>query len=387
MRGTWATAVNAMYTLAIQLIALLSLTPTLFGVFSIQYLFLALSLSVALSVVSEPWLRVEMRSSELTTWRRYSSTATYFALSCGLCALVISLVIPQLREVSALGAVAVASSTYRACARFYSVRRDDPRGVLPGDLAGLVVTVISWTVCVAVGYTGLMAVVGTWALGSLASALLSRLPTVGSPTLISTWFRQHRPDIGLLLRDSLLMDAGAIGTPYALAPVLGLTDFGIYRAVSNIAAPIRLVLNPLRPHIASRRTGAHRSPRTIGLVVGGSLIFGAAAYAALLVLGALGMEVGTLTELVPFATPAAVFVGSGFAGHYFYIVARAIASGRQLMVGRIVQTVLAIGFPLTGALGFGLVGSIWGVSLASAISATAWSILALRASRSSDPDR
>lgn len=378
MRLVWATGVNALFTLAVQLVALIALSPAQFGAFSIQYLFFALSLSVALSFVSEPWLRVELRSGGGSDWRLYSSVSFYFALVAGLGALVLSLIVPPLRDVAVLGAIAVAASAYRASARYYSLRRGDYRGVLPGDIGGLAGYAVGVVVLLILGASGLVPVIAAWALGALASALLSRLPKLGPPSLLRVWVHEHRSDITLLLRDSLFMDLGAIGAPYLLAPAMGLADFGIYRAVSNIAAPVRLVLGPIRPRIAARPLAAHRRPRAVVLVVGVSVLFGVAAFAALLVLDAVGFELGALAGLLPYALPAAIFVGSGFAGNYFYVVARATASGRRLLIGRAVQTVLAVGLPLGGMLAFGLEGAIWGVSLSSAISAVVWTVLALR---------
>lgn len=386
MRLAWATGVNALFTLAIQLVALVSLSPVLFGAFSIQYLFFALSLSVALSFVSEPWLRVELRSGAETDWRLYSSVVFYYAVVAGLGVLVLSLIVEPLRDVAVLGAVAVAASAYRACARYYSLRRGDYRGVLPGDVGGLIALVVGVVILIVLNTGGLVPVVGVWALGALVSAVLSRPPKLGPPSVLAVWTRKHRSEIGILLRDSLLMDLGAIGTPYALAPLMGLADFGIYRAVSNIAAPVRLVLTPLRVQIAARPVAFHRATRMIVVVVGASLLFGVAAYAALLILGALGFELGALAGLVPYALPAALFVGAGFAGNYFYIVARSTATGRRLMVGRIIQTVLAVGMPVAGILLFGLLGAIWAVSLSSAASAVAWGILALRRGSGAAPD-
>src|SRR3546814_2459591 len=58
----------------------------------------------------------------------------------------------------------------------------------------------------------------------------------------------------------------------------GIANFGIYRAVSNVAAPVRLVLDPLRPVLSGASLTTLRSPRGIWIPIGISVAFGGAAY-------------------------------------------------------------------------------------------------------------
>ena len=99
------------------------------------------------------------------------------------------------------------------------------------------------------------------------------------------------------------------------------------------------------------------------------------------------MDLGSLSEIVTFALPAAVFVTANFLGHYFYIVARSHVNGRRLLTGRIVQTVLAIVVPIGGVLVGGLTGAIWGYAGCTAVSALVWMALVLRPSRGNGVNR
>lgn len=365
--------------LAIQLVGLISLSPGDFGTFSIQYLLFAFGASVSLSVISDAWIRTDVVGGQRSSWRQYSSVSLYLALTGGLLTLTISFAIEPLRPVAVTGAVAVVASLYRGSVRYYSLRLGENRGVLPGDLLGLAGTMTTWTVALFFGYAGLEIVVLAWAVGALCSAVASRRPTFAAPrTTIATWWTTHRRSIRPLLRDSLLMDLSAIGTPYLLAPVLGLAQFGIYRAISNIAAPVRLILNPLRPLLSSAPIEVQRSRTRLGLVTLVAVALGGCAYLILWLFSASEVEIGTLNGVAAFAAPAAVFISANFVGHFYYIVARAHLRNRDLLFGRIAQTVLAIAGPIAGVWTNGLPGAIWGYATCTLVSAAVWALLVNR---------
>ena len=375
MKSLLPTLVNAASVLAVQVFALVTLAPASFGLFSIQYLLFALGSSLSLSLISEAWLRADLRGGGRTEWAEYSSAVVYLALATGSVTLVVSLLVPDLRPVAGLGALAVAAAIYRGAARYYSVRIGQSRGVLVGDFVGLAAALALWVPLFASGNRELWMMTMVWAVASLGSAVLSKPPRILAPSMLRVWRRNHSQEIRQLLRDSLLMDAGAIGTPYLLLPMLGLNDFGIYRAISNVAAPVRLVLNPLRPQLALASLSSQRTWRRICVVVSISLLFGAGAYYGLLAVGFLGLALGSLTEIVVFALPAAVFVSASFWGQYYMIVARGRLEARRLLAGRLAQTVMVIIFPVVGVITAGLSGAIWGYAIATVLWAFMWLVL------------
>ncbi|KQV06130.1 hypothetical protein [Leifsonia sp. Root112D2] len=376
-----ATAINAVFVLSVQLLGLVALAPVEFGFFSIQYLFFALASSVCLSVVCEPWLRTDLHEKHRSSWRDYSSALFYLSLLAGIVTAIVSIAIVDLRVVAATGAVAVIAATYRSGARYHEVRMGRWRRVLRADTAGLVVTVAVWAVLYGLGERGLLGLSLAWAVGALVSAVLSPLPFPQRPLSIRTWVATHKRQIAPLLRDSTLMDLGAIGTPFAVAPLMGIANFGVYRAVSNVAAPVRLVLNPLRPTLAGAPLTTHRHAKRVWASAVVSVAFGLAAYGALLVIGSTGLNLGSLSAVVTYAAPTALFVTANFLGHYYYIIARTHMRGGPLLVGRVVQTVLAIVFPLAGAAFFGLSVAIWAYAIATLTSGLTWFILVARPAR------
>ena len=376
-----ATLTNAAFVLSVQLIGLVALAPADFGLFSLQYLVFALASSVCLSVICEPWLRTDIHDAERSPWRDYSSILLYLSFAAGGVAGALSIVLPGLPVTAIPAAIAVAASVYRAGARYHQVRSLEWTRALISDVTGLVVTFGLWAVLFAVNVHGLLGLTIAWAVGACASAAISRPPVLQRPSSISTWIATHRRHIWPLLKDSTLMDLGSIGTPFVVAPLLGIADFGVYRAVSNVAAPVRLVLNPIRPTLAGIPLMTHRSRSHVLGSAAASIGFGVAAYLALIVVGALHINLGSLSAVVTYAVPTAIFVSANFIGHYYYIIARTHMHGSSLLTGRIIQTAVAVVLPIAGALAYALPGAIWSYAIATCISSLTWAILVTRSRR------
>ncbi|MFJ6429418.1 hypothetical protein [Microbacterium maritypicum] len=363
----------AVATLSVQVLGLITLAPTDFGLFSIVYLAGAFALSLALSLICEAATR--SRSDKPTPWSDFSGASTEFALLFAAAGgLVVGVTASPLTPYWWLVALAIGGSAYRSTARFYAVENGDTRGSVLGDALGAVVAVALCAVTLLLHSGELGWVLGTWAASSVVAAVFSRWPTPGRPGVLVRWIRQRRAAIAPLVRDSLIMDASSIGTPYALAPILGVGPFGVYRAVSNVAAPVRLLLNPIRPRIARLRMSA----ATIGIVLAGGVVLGGLAAGVLLLLGETSWPLGTLRDLVPFAAPTAIFVMANMVGHTFYIVSRLRASRRDLLSARLVQTALGVVGPLLGAVFAGLDGAIWAYALSTLMSSLYWLFVARR---------
>ncbi|TFC29351.1 hypothetical protein E3O25_05415 [Cryobacterium sp. TMT1-3] len=376
-----ATSINAVLVLFVQVLGLVVLTPEEFGVFSIQYLVFAFGASVVLSVVCEPWVRTELYQKFRSTWRDYSSVLLHVSIATGVVTLAISIFVLHMGVISIAASMAVFASIYRSGARYYQVRMNAWKSVVGADTLGLVITVFVWASLHLMGVEAFVALTVAWSLGAVATVCFPPWPRGQGPSSVILWWRRHREHIAPLFKDSILMDLGAIGTPLVVAPILGIASFGVYRAVSNAAAPVRLVLNPLRPTIAGMPLSNHQTFRKIWLTVLISLLFGTAAYIFLLLLSLSPFELGTLSALTAYSIPVALFVASSFFGHYYYMIARVHISGRPIFAGRIVQTGLSVLAPLLGAALGGLSVAIWSFALATAISAVTWFVLVVHSIR------
>ncbi|AZH79636.1 hypothetical protein CSX12_14900 [Microbacterium sp. Y-01] len=363
----------AVATLSVQVLGLVTLAPADFGLFSIVYLAGAFALSLALSLICEAATR--SRAGVPAAWSDFSGASTEFALIFAAAGgLVVAVTPSPLAPYWWLVALAIGGSAYRSTARFYAVENRDTRGSVLGDVVGAVVAIALCAVTLLLHGGELAWVLGTWAASSVAAAAFSRWPALSRPGALVRWVRERRAAIAPLVRDSLIMDASSIGTPYALAPILGVGPFGVYRAVSNVAAPVRLLLNPIRPRIARLRM----SLTTVTAVIAGGVVLGAAAAGVLLLLSQTSWPLGTLRDLVPFAVPTAVFVMANMVGHTFYIVSRLRASRGDLLAARLVQTALGVVGPLLGALLGGLSGAIWAYALSTLLSSLYWLFVARR---------
>jgi hypothetical protein len=352
-------------------LAVLLLAPVQYGLFSIVYLIFAFGVSLQYSIVSEAWARTRHANLGESSWASYSGALIALSAFVALGAAVPSLVIPELQSAAPFLISAVFFALYRNGARYYSVSVGAIRRVVIADWVGT----LAFAVSLAAGWSlaDVPKIAFSWLSSVLLSSVLLKVPSIQRGSGLLSWVRSHRASIRPLLSDSLVMDLGAIGTPFLLAGLIGAGPFGTYRAVSNAALPVRLLIDPLRPILGSidhRVLSGRKSVLLLGL---GAATLAIGCFAALdVVIPNLGFRVGTLSSLVPFAIPTSFFVVGSFLGTFFYIVCRTRATPRGILVGRSSQTILVVLAPIIGYTLYGLAGAIWGFSISSALSAMIW---------------
>lgn len=366
-----STMANALSSLAPQVLALVLLSPADFGHFSFTYLAYALGISLSLSIVAEPWHLRSLAGTQ-SSWSDFAAVSAILATTLGLLAWLAAALIDSPALLGPVVAIAIAIGIFRASARYYLVQQNRPGRASTFDLTFVGLLVISMPISLSLHTGALGGIYIGWATAGVASLFL--LPPLrladASP---QTWLRRHARHIRRLLTDSILMDIGAIFTPAVIAPTLGAAAFGTYRAISNVSAPVRLILNPLRPTITEQRdAGAHSRARIFRLAFAGGLVLAVAASAVLLMIGTLGLQVGVLNSLIPFIPAVAMTLWANFIGHYCYIRARSRFSDRALISTRIAHTAVVSLLPLTGAFFYLLEGAIWGSAIASIVVAALW---------------
>lgn len=373
-----ATGLNAIGAILPQVVSLVLLPATAYAQFSMVYLVYAAGASSVFSVICDAWTRTWTGRTPLVGWRHFSTALVRFSAAFGIVALGVGALVGIGALNAALGALAAATLVHRTGSRYYESHVGDWRHVLRGDMATIVGASLVLALGIVLAWEPTALAFGAWAAGSVASVAGSRRPHLAGTRSLRRWWVVHRRAIKPLLGDSLLLDAGSIGTPYVLAPILGLTNFGVYRAVANVGIPVQLALNPLRPIVsrtpASRLLSARLMiPYTVAL-----LLAGGACYAILVALPLLPFRLGVLSELHQVALPASLFVPANGFSFLIYLVARSHAPAARILPARIAQTVLAIAGPVTGAIGWGLHGAVWGFSGSALLFAAIWWITLLR---------
>lgn len=357
-------AAGALNSALVPIFALVFLAPAEYGRFSIVYLVFAFGISLQLSLVGEAWVR-SLEAPEIPS----ASRELFFGVLGWVClVLFIAGIVAGIFAFGArpdlwvLGAAGASLGIQRLGARYHSVYEHRFRRVLASDSAGIALFVL--TILVGVwtgGYEPTALVLLAWALSSLAAALVFGLPRLVSIPRLVRWVRERWRVIRVLVTDSTLLDLGNIVTPLVLAGFLGKTNFGIYRGLSSVAVPVSLLMDPLRPSLA--KTPARqlvRLPFALLLSVVGLVLAGAAYVVLVVILPVLPFSLGTLNALTPFALAAACYVFFFFTGYPYYIAYRVNSSGREILLGRITQTVFAVVLPLVGFFWDGLNGAIWG---------------------------
>lgn len=379
--------------------AMVALTPLLIfqaeeaGQFAVVYLIFALAWSLTLSIICDAWVRVRATATaEQNSWTHYSPAASQLAIIAGLVGFGVGFAVYGAAPVALAAAIGIAANVSRLGSRYYRVVSHGPVSVIISDVATIVVfigTLFSATF-LEIGLS--LALATAWAISNLVGALFYRPSRWRRHTNLLTWIRGRRHAVSLLLKDSILMDAGANLAPLAMMPIMGASGFGIYRAVSSVATPVQLLLDPLRPNISQLPAAVVTGKKTLAAVLAAAVAMSAAAYAVLVVvIEGWGLFPGVLTDLAYYALPCALFVAANLVGHFYYICARARLSQKSILTGRIFQTAVSIAFPLAGLLAFNLGGAIWGFALAAVCSGTVWLLLVLRnpslAITRPDPDK
>jgi hypothetical protein len=367
---------GATYSALIPITALILLSPAEYGIFSIPYLIFSFGLSLQLSIVTEAWTRRRVGELSELGWPEFWTTLVSLSSLVGLGAAATVAVAVGISSPWWLAGLAVATALLRNGARYFDVASQRGNAVALADASGIVAFIATFLLLLS-AVDSFTAVLASWFASGLASLVWTgtRMWQFGSGPRL--WIRVHKRHIRPLLADSLLLDAGSIGTPFLLAPFLGATKFGIYRGISNVALPVRLILEPLRPSIGGQTPQSIFSARNVLFVLGLSAFLAAACFFALeWVVPLFGLQTSTLGALTDFALPASVFVIANFVGHYYYIVCRARSTQRQIVVGRVAQTVGAIVIPVLGFVAFDLDGAVWGFVGASGVSAIVWVYIA-----------
>lgn len=376
LRLASSAATGALFGAVIPITALLLLAPAEYGHFSIVYLVFAFGVSLQYSIISEAWAR----RGRTASWASYTGALVPLSAALAIAAAIVALFIPDLRIAALLLGGAVLAALVRNGARYFQVAEGALVRVAIADLAG--VAAFIGVLFALLESPPLLRVSAAWFACALVASLLTQLPRFVAGSGPIAWLRGHHTEIRPLLLDSLLMDAGALGTPFLLAGFMGASRFGIYRAVSNASLPVRLIVDPLRPAFGRMPLRRFFSVRVTLVVAAVTTVLAVGCYVALaVILPVLDITLGTLSSLVPFAVPTAVFVVGSFLGTVYYILCRTNATQREILIGRLAQTVLVVALPIGGFIAWGLAGAIWGFGVSSVLSAGVWIALALGCSR------
>ena len=377
-----AAASGAVANALIPVAALVTLEPRQYGGFSFVYLVYAFGSSLILSVVCEAWQRWNQANDQVSGWREYVQPLSQISLVAGGLAGAVAFVIEDEAVLSSVMALSVFFATYRGGARFFGFASSESRRVALSDVS-LVLGFIA-------GFAGGMAATDdhlrrfaiAWMVSGVMGCLTLRLPRVFGGHGLKRWIGTRKREVGTLLSDSLLMDAGAVGSPVLVATFLTIPQFGVYRGISNVAMPVRLVFSSLRPVIARRPAARLLTLRIVVLVSTLAMTLGTGAFVVLhYAIGSIDRQIGTLSTLVSYAFPCAVFVAVSCITQLFYVACRIHARAAEIIKAQFAQTVLILVLPTVGCVRKGLDGAVWGFVLAATASAGSWAFLAWTTSR------
>lgn len=369
-----ALGVNMLAVSLPQLLALATLTPTFFGHFSIAYLAYAFGTSLLLSVTCEPWIRDG--TADFSGSQGYFASTALISVLAGLVGAAVVFVSTGSLLLSLLSLAAVLLNSIWFAMRYRGAYERRWTSLFIADGLAIVAICSSFVVFhFLMGWD--FAIQASWAAAGLAALLAWSFTKPDYRGSVARWVGAHRQSIYALLPESLLLDLGSVGTPAVLYPVMGPAAFGTYRAVSNSAFPIRILLTGIRPVVARNpsrifeRRVLHLTIVFAAATIGGMMSLTLVAVGSVLpetVLGALRLH----------WLPAGIFIGVTGLGQVYYLCCRFLASGSAILVGRFAQTGLVVSMPTIGWFIGGLNQAVWGFTLSAALSAIVWFAIAYR---------
>lgn len=363
-----------------QLTALVLLTPESFGRFSLTYLLYAFGASLALSIIMEPWHFHSLKNETAKTTAYLGASAV---LSTGITVIAfVGAIIVDLGIVEAcIAAAASGAAVLKATIRYINLQKKRFSAVIFSDISFVSCFALICSLLIFLGAPSDTSIYAGWLLAASTTVFFTP-PLAGHLLSPRQWGTIHKAEIRRLLPESLLMDAGAILTPMLLAPILGISNFGVYRAVSNVTAPVRLILNPLRP-VISEYSDNRLAPgqRLWWMVVTFSVFLGGCCLLIFTMISFYGLEVGVITSLLPAKIPVSIVVAGSFLTHFSYIRARSTFNASHLLTGRIIETIIVTVLPITAVFVGGLWLAIWGLALSSCLSALTWTVLHITSGR------
>jgi hypothetical protein len=367
---------SSLAAIAIQFLALTSCNPADYGSFSLVYIIYAGFLSLGLSCVSEPWT-VESRRRAIE-WESYVQPSMLLAVVAGVATLSSSAWEVGL-AVSTLFSLAVLCSTYRMLARFYSASRRERRYLIPADVVYVLVVIVCWIV-VSRRMPALESVALCWFLSAFVSCVLSRSIRLPHFRMVRAWAHDLWQTIRGLLADMLLLNLGTILMPLVLRVPMGAAGFGLYRLQSTLAAPVRLLLAPIRPLLGKMPLRWHYKIGNVFALSGLALALGTVMFVGLSWLSETQLVEGSIIHAAAaqYRLEISLFVSANLMTTFFNFVNRVSVSARGLIVLRGVQLVGLVAGPVLGFLVGGVKGAMWGAIMAEVSQAFLYVVLSRR---------
>jgi hypothetical protein len=367
---------NAVVTLAPQLMALIVLAPHDYATFGVLFIALGLTYSAQNSTVIDPWLR-----SGAHVGNAPGGPLLWSSVALGAVASVVPL---------ALGYVSVSELALVLAGLLLAQLRWGMRLIEVG--CGRWLTAIVSDVLFLLGFVVTAALVwdgeswtGVWLPLTVASALALGANVrirLSTPRAAARWFADRRRTIAPLWVESTILDLGVSAPPLILAKIMPAAEFAVVRAASSALLPVRLVLTPLRGWIATRRPAAALRPRNLFVLVAGATLMGAAIGLALRAVAATSFASGGVLPLVAeYSLPIAAMAAIQCLSSFVYIVARGHASPKDLLVGRVVDSVCQLVIVVGSYSVAGLGGVMAAYVIISATSLAVWLVVVVRTER------
>jgi O-antigen/teichoic acid export membrane protein len=280
----------------------------------------------------------------------------------------------------------------------WALLQDYWRSILFRDKRGRAATVNDtvWLVAMVAGigvtwtFQSEWALVGSWGLGAVSSALLGFMQTRVWPLSIarswSSWRRDGWPFGRWLLAEEVAYSAGTQAVVFVIAAFLGTAAIGGLRAVQTVFGPLTIlapaVSLPVLPTLVRRLEHSVARAKAIALQISILLVGATVVYIGVLSLAGketiLAVAFGhSFEQYANLVIPVALIQATDSASQGFRLLLKAARRGRTIVLMQVFAGCLSLVLVTASASTGGLTAVVWSLAIARVVATTGLILLAL----------
>lgn len=389
-------ALSSLTNFALTLLAARSLTPRMFGGFTLAFAAYLVALGIARSMASEP-LALRTGGTTQGEWKEAARAATGAAVLVGVTGGAVMVLVGLLTNGPVSGALTaigvclpglLLQDTWRFA--FFAASRGGAAAANDAIWSGTLA--VSLLVAGVMGRASAAAFALVWGLSGTVAGLagVCQAGLAPRPREVRAWFDRHRDLIPRFITEFAVSMGAGQATLYLIGAVAGLAAVGAIRAAQVLLGPLNVVFMGAGlfgvPEAARyARAGGRAMLRRIGILISGAL--GTAVFTWATVIAFLPNRVASaiLSENWAVGRPLLVPMAAAMSGSAILmgaaIILRGLAAAGRSLRAAAAQGGLTIALAATGAAAAEARGAAWGLAIAMWIASGLWWTFAVRALR------
>lgn len=380
-------AVSSLTNFAIVLYAVRTVDASQFGAFSLAYVTYGFVLSASRGIVTGP-LQVRFSTTGFAVWRRAvaqcTGAAAVMGLVAGVGALVVALVLegPARAAFLALG-LTLPGLTLQDSWRFAFFALGHGSQAFLNDLVWALALLPALVLLRVTGHQEVFWLVFAWGAAAAVAAAVGawQAGVVPNPSHAWGWVRQHG-DLGFrFLAEYMSINGSSQLRTYIVGIIVGLTAVGYLQAANTVMGPFMVIyLGMTLVTVPEAVRALHRSPRHLRLfcALAGAILAVMCLAWGVFLLAALPRGLGEWLmgaiwrPAYPLVLPMTLSIMGGCIDSGAASGLHALGAARRSLRAGLIGSAIYLVSTLVGTLAGGVVGTVWGLAIATWVGALVW---------------